>query len=125
MNMPKLTVAFGLILVVLGLIGYLATGMVSITALIPAFFGLVLVLLGVLAGKESRRKLMMHIAVVIGVLGIAGTFGGLMKVPAYFSGQELARPEAVLAQGVMCLLSIVYVVMCIKSFVDARRVKPV
>lgn len=125
MNMPKLTVAFGLILVVLGLIGYLATGMVSITALIPAFFGLVLVLLGVLAGRESRRKLMMHIAVVIGVLGIAGTFGGLMKVPAYFSGEELARPEAVLAQGVMCLLSIVYVVMCIKSFVDARRVKPV
>ena len=124
MNMPKLTVIYGIILVLLGLAGYFATGMVSITALIPAFFGIVVTLLGVLACKESRRKMMMHIAVVVGLLGVAGTFGGLMKLPTYFSGGELARPEAVLAQGVMCILSLIYVLICLKSFIDARRAKP-
>jgi len=121
MNMPKVTITFAVIFIILGLIGYFATGMVSVTALIPSFFGIILLVLGFLAQAESRRKLMMHIAVVFGVLGVAGTFSGLMKLPAYFSGEELARPEAVITQAVMCVLSLIYVVLCVKSFVDARR----
>jgi hypothetical protein len=121
MNMPKVTMIFGVVLVGLGLVSYLATGMVSVTALIPAFFGVVLILLGGLAANPARRKMIMHIAVVVGLLGVAGTFGGLIKLPTYFSGGELARPEAVLAQGIMCLLSLLYVALCVKSFVDARR----
>lgn len=121
MNMPKVTIGFAVIFIILGVVGYFATGMVSITALIPSFFGIVLLILGLLAQSESRRKLMMHIAVVIGVLGVGGTFTGLMKFPTYLSGGELARPEAVLTQAIMCLLSLLYVALCIKSFVDARR----
>lgn len=121
MNMPKVTITFAIIFILLGIIGYIATGMVSITALIPSFFGLVLLALGLLAQAESRRKVSMHIAVVFGVLGIAGTFGGLTKLPTYLSGGELARPEAVLTQAIMCLLSLVYVILCIKSFIDARK----
>lgn len=121
MNMPRITIIFGVVLIGLGAVSYLATGMVSITALIPAFFGLVLVFLGALAGNQTRRRIVMHIAVLVGFLGIAGTFKGLLQLPTYFTGGELARPEAVLAQGIMCLLSFVYVGLCVKSFVDARR----
>ena len=61
-------------LVVLGLVGYLGTGSVHPTALIPAWFGLALGIFGFLAisPNEGRRKLFMHINVTIGLLGFLG-----------------------------------------------------
>ena len=47
--MAKITITFGVLLILLGVIGYLAPGIHSLTALIPAVFGLVLVVLGFLA----------------------------------------------------------------------------
>jgi len=56
--MPKTTLLFGVSLVVLGLGAYLVTGRESVTALIPAFFGLPVVGLGVAAlMREAWRKL--------------------------------------------------------------------
>ncbi len=47
--MAKITFGLGLVLIVLGLGAYFGTGRESLTALIPAFFGLPLALLGVVA----------------------------------------------------------------------------
>jgi len=44
--MPSVTIALGVVLIILGLAGYFLTGAVSVTALIPAFFGLVLAVAG-------------------------------------------------------------------------------
>ena len=53
--MAKLTVFVAGVLILMGVGGYVASGMVSVTALIPAFIGAPLALLGVLALAESRR----------------------------------------------------------------------
>lgn len=121
MKMPQLTIAFGVVLILLGIIGYIATGMVSVTALIPSFFGIVFLLLGILGKPESRRKMMMHIAVALGALAIVGTFNGIIATISYLGGGEVARPAAVISQAVMSILSILYVAMGVKSFIDARR----
>lgn len=67
--MPRNTIIAGAALTVLALLTYFGTGMSSITALIPAFVGLPLILLGWLAQNGQRRKTMMHIAVALGALG--------------------------------------------------------
>ena len=123
MKMPQLTIAYAIVLILLGIIGYVATGMVSVTALIPSFFGIVFLILGLLGKAESRRKLMMHIAVALGLLAIVGTFNGIIATISYFGGGEVARPAAVISQAVMAILSILYVAMGVKSFVDARRAR--
>jgi fluoride ion exporter CrcB/FEX len=115
------TIGFGIVLIVLGLGGYFGTDRVSLTALIPAAFGLLLVIFGALARDEKRRKLAMHIAVTVGLLGFLGTVSGLVKLPTLLSGGEVARPPAVIAQSIMAVLMAVYVGMCVKSFIDARR----
>jgi fluoride ion exporter CrcB/FEX len=115
------TIGFGIVLIVLGLGGYFGTDRVSLTALIPAAFGLLLVIFGALARDEKRRKMAMHIAVTIGLLGFLGTVSGLVKLPTLLSGGEVARPAAVIAQSIMAVLMAVYVGMCVKSFIDARR----
>jgi fluoride ion exporter CrcB/FEX len=115
------TIAFGVVLIALGLGGYFGTDRVSLTALIPAAFGVLLVVFGALARDEKRRKMAMHIAVVVGLLGFLGTVSGLIELPTLISGGTVARPAAVISKSIMAALMAVYVAMCVKSFIDARR----
>ena len=122
--MAKITIGLGLVLIVLGLGGYFGTGRVSVTALIPALFGLPLLILGLVARNERRRKTAMHIAVGIGLLGFAGTVPGLMKLPVLLTGGELARgPTAVAVQAAMAIVCLVFVLLCVWSFIKARRAR--
>jgi hypothetical protein len=119
--MANTTIGFAIALIALGLLGYFGTGTTSLTALIPALFGLLLLLLGLMARRPERRKMAMHIAVVIGVLGFAGSVRGLTKLPDVLGGDPVERSEAVMAQSAMAVLMAIYVLLCVKSFVDARR----
>jgi hypothetical protein len=115
------TIGFGIVLIVLGVGGYFGTDRVSVTALIPAAFGLLLVIFGALAQDEKRRKMAMHIAVTVGLLGFLGTVTGLLQLPTLLSGGIVERPGAVVSKSIMAVLMAVYVGMCVKSFIDARR----
>ena len=119
--MAKITIGLGLVLIALGIGSYLGTGRASVTALIPAFFGVPLLLLGLLALKESMRKHAMHIAAVMGLLGCGGTVGGLMKLPVLLTGGEVERPAAVAVQAAMAIVCFVFVLLCVWSFIKARR----
>ncbi len=119
--MATTTIGFGVVLIVLGLGGYFGSDMVSPTALIPAAFGILLVIFGALARDDKRRKMAMHIAVTVGLLGFLGTVSGLFELPTLLSGGTVARPGAVISKSIMAALMAVYVGMCVKSFIDARR----
>ena len=119
--MATTTIGFGVVLIVLGLAGYFGTGMASLTALIPAVFGLLLAVFGAMARDEKRRKMAMHIAVTVGLLGFFGSVQGFFKLGALISGGEVARPMAVVSQSIMAMLMAVYVTLCVRSFIDARR----
>ena len=119
--MANTTIGFGIVLIVLGLGGYFGSDRVSLTALIPAAFGLLLAIFGALARDEKRRKMAMHIAVTIGLLGFLGTVSGLFQLPTLLSGGVVERPGAVGSKSIMAVLMVIYVGMCVKSFIDARR----
>ena len=119
--MATTTIGFGVALVVLGLVGYFGTDRISITALIPAAFGALLILFGALARDDKKRKMAMHIAVTVGLLGFLGTVSGLVDLPSLISGLPVARPAAVISKSIMAVLMAVYVGLCVKSFIDARR----
>jgi heme A synthase len=121
--MAHFTRIFGVTLIFLGIIPYLATGMESITALIPAFFGIVFLILGIAARKESIYKHMMHGAAVLALLGLFGSGSGLIKVFTLIGGGSVERPDAVISQAVMAVLCIIFLGAAIKSFIDARKAK--
>ena len=118
--MPKITIAVGVILIALGLLGYLVFGGddPSVTALIPAFFGVPIALLGVLALKPGIRKHAVHGALVFGLLGFLAPLGRI--VPVAIRGELQAVPSTfmLVAMAVTCL---VFVVLGVRSFVAARR----
>jgi hypothetical protein len=117
--MPGTTRIFGLLLIALGVAGYLGTGRTSMTALIPAFFGATFVLCALVAGKESLKKHAMHAAVAIGLIGAIAALA--RAVPAALDGGA-GRP-AVLAQLAMGALLVVYVALGVQSFIAARRAR--
>jgi hypothetical protein len=120
-KLANTTIGFGIVLIVLGVGGYFGSDRVSLTALIPAAFGLLLVIFGALARDEKRRKMAMHIAVTVGLLGFLGTVSGLFQLPTLLSGGVVERPGAVISKSIMAVLMAIYVGMCVKSFIDARR----
>jgi hypothetical protein len=119
--MANTTIAFGVAFIVLGLGGYLGSDMVSVTALIPAAFGIVFCILGVLARDPAKLKHAMHTAALLGLLAVLGSASGLTKIGSVLSGEPVERPAAIVAQSIMAVLGIVFVALFIKSFRDARR----
>lgn len=123
--MAKITITFGILLMLLGLIGYEAPVIHSLTALIPAAFGLVLLVLGILARTENQKKRMivMHIAVTVGLIGFLGTVMGIYHFIRMETGHFVAIPAMVEAQTVMSLMMLFYVLLCVRSFIEARRAR--
>jgi hypothetical protein len=119
--MANTTISFGVILLVLGIGGYFGSGMVSLTALIPAAFGLLLLICGVIARDPAKRKHAMHFAAMVGLLGFLGSARGLAKLGSVLAGQPVERQNAVISQSVMAILMLIFTALCIRSFVQARR----
>jgi hypothetical protein len=118
--MVNVTLGYGAILVLLGVSGYLASGRQSATALIPAAIGAVLLICGVLARKESMRKHAIHAALIVALLALLGTAGGVVKLVKWALGTAPERPMAVAAQTITAALSIGFIVLGIRSFRAAR-----
>lgn len=117
--MTAITRLFGIILIVLGIAGYTLTGRTSVTALIPALFGAVLVICALIARNEAARKHAMHAAVAVGLIGALASLG--RAIPAVMNG-DAARP-AVIVQMVMAVVLLIYVGFGVQSFIAARRAR--
>ena len=137
--MARVTLIFAVLLIALGMAGYLGTGSAHPTALIPAWIGLALGFGGLLAisPNESLRKLFMHINVTIGLLGFIGTVAEIVRSYIGFErSMESARAAGIAtnaisfslnyliapaAKSALAVLLLIYVILCVRSFIAARR----
>ena len=121
--MAKVSIVFGLILIILGLVSYFGISSESITALIPAFLGVPILFLGFFSINEKYLKHSMHAAAVLMLLGFGGTVSGLIKFFRMLGGEIFERPSAITIQAIMAVICLIFLVLAIKSFIDARRGK--
>jgi hypothetical protein len=122
--MAKLTLVLAVLLVALGVVGYVGTGSLHPTALIPAWIGLALGIFGFLAisPSESRRKLFMHINVTIALVGFLGSTAEAIR--GYLHARSLGmEPDqiALASKSTLAALLLIYVILCVRSFIAARR----
>jgi hypothetical protein len=111
--MANWTIGYGALLTALGVGGFVATGGQHKTALIPAGFGAAAIGLGLLARQEAYRRRALQGAALLGLLGLAGSARGLVKLPALLRGEEVERPAAVVSQSIMAGLSAAHVAACL------------
>ena len=123
--MARLTILFGIILILLGVLTYMQTGSQYPTSLIPAGFGILLALFGALGrtADMKKRALYMHIAVTVGLLGFLGTAKSLVDYVHMKQGMQFKLPLAVDEKAAMATLLLVFVVLCMQNFITARRAR--
>lgn len=112
--MPKPTLVFAVLLITLGVGAFFASG--SQTALLPAYPGLVLAILGGLAlAFEGGRRHLMHVAAVVALLGALAPAAALGIRAAEMS------PLALTVNVGMLVLCAGLLALMVRSFVAARR----
>ena len=124
--MARFTILIGTILALLGVLTYMGTGEKFPTSLIPVVFGFILVASGVLARTTDvkKRALWMHVAVTIGLLGFLGTAKSIVDcIRMKTVGLQVKFPVAVEEKAAMSILLLVFVIACVRSFVEARRAR--
>lgn len=135
--MPVITICFGLVLCGLSLFtvfmrvggvaevfANLGTAFAPGTWLIPAGFGLALILMGALSLlKPSAKKHFMHSAAMIGTIGTLLCLGqGINQLRKLLGDQEVKM----LAFGMvwsMAVVCLTFVGVCVQSFLAARKAR--
>ena len=120
--MSRIARITGIVLLVLGAIYFFVTGSSHPTSLIPAAFGLLILVCGVFANTEDakRRMLSMHIAVTLGLLGFL--FPAFMAIKALMHWSDLAPVHRTAAeeQMIMAVICAIFTALCVRSFIAAR-----
>jgi len=123
--MAKITMVCGMLLLIEGIVCFLGwkqlgAAKASVTALIPAFVGVPLMLLGWLAlAKPNLRMHLMHASVTLGLLGFLAAAGRVTMVllkGGYFG-------VGATASVIMAIVCGVYVALSVRSFIAARRAR--
>ena len=113
--MDRWTILFSLLLVAIGLGGYYFSDAKQPMALIPAVLGIAMFVCGMVAAQGAMRMLAIHVAALIGVIGFVGPLVALFE--------DTANTAAVLAKGLTSALCLMFVLMCVNSFLEVRRAR--
>lgn len=117
----RLTFIIGGLLVLIGVVAYIVTDFASWTALIPAIVGTLLLIAGLIALRgEAARKHATHAALLVAVLGAAGSVMNVVRLPALVAG-DAENPGAVVASTIMFVLLVGYLIAGVRSFIAVRR----
>jgi len=129
--MSRLAIIFGVLLGLVGAVGYVTTHFWH--ALIPVLLGALLVIFGVVANTDNvkRRMVAMHIAATLGVLGFLGTIPGVVAMIGFLTGSQpssmggiaVGHRVAAEVQSTTCILCLIFVLLCVRSFIAARRAR--
>ena len=120
--MSSTTLAFAFTYLVLGIAGFVLTGSTHKTALIPCIFGFLFLVFGFLARKDNLLKHVMHAAVLIALLAFLGTSRSLSHLPELLNGTA-EKPAAIITQSLNAGLSLLYIILAVRSFIQARRAR--
>ena len=125
MGMAKVAIVTGILLVLIGVGFYVATGSAHMTALIPAWFGLAIGLCGLLGNTEDAktRALWMHIAVTLGLIGFL--FPGFRALRSSLHASTLNEVQRIAMQEswLMATVCLIFTVLCVRNFMANRRTR--
>ena len=120
------TIIIGALLIAVGLYGHFtghpdANGNISPTALIPAWIGLALCMLGAIAFNEKARKHVMHLAAMVGLLALIGDGVQLVRTLLNTQAEPDVRQLKLVSMSATFVLCAVFLALCIRSFINARK----
>ena len=121
MTMEKLSIYYGIFLILWGVIISFISGSDSITSYIPSILGMPILFFSYLSFKfVSKKKLFMHIVVLLGLIIF---LGGLDFIRSLVSGNAFGNLWADLSKVMMLITGLFFTYQCIRSFIHARKMR--
>ena len=119
MSFPKLTVSYGIFLIIWGALVSVISQSASFTSWIPSFVGIPLFVTGLLTiVLPDRAKVFSHIALTIGLFAF---LGGLDVFRGVISGSFMQTPAADISKMMLAITGFWYLLVGVKSFRWARQ----
>ena len=116
LTIPNLAMLSGSILILWGFFSYIASDSGSITALIPSFFGVSLLILGFLSIRnESNKHHYMHASMIVALISVLGGFR-IFQI-------EDASNLTLASHLILLVVGIIFMVGGILSFRHARKLR--
>lgn len=120
--MTRLTAIVGAALVLTGVLAFVLTATSSVTALIPAFVGGLLVICAAVASRPALHRHGIHAALVVALVGALGSLMNVVKIGQLLDGSA-TRPVAIITSLILFVLCAGYVALGVRSFVAARKAR--
>ena len=121
LTMEKLSIYYGLFLILWGVLVSLISGSDSMTSYIPSILGAPILIFSYLSIKfVSKKKMFMHIVVLFGLIIF---LGGLDFIRSLVTGNVFENFYADLSKMMMLITGLFFTYQCIKSFIHARKMR--
>ena len=121
LTMEKLSIYYGLFLILWGIIISFISGSESFTSYIPSILGFPILFFSYLSIKFiSKKKMFMHIVVLFGLIIF---LGGLDFVRSLVSGNAFENVYADSSKIMMLITGLFFTYQCIRSFIHARKMR--
>ena len=121
LTMEKLSIYYGLFLILWGVIVSFISGSGSFTSYIPTFLGVPILIFSYLSIKFiSKKKMFMHIVVLFGLIIF---LGGIDFIRSLVSGNAFENVYADLSKIMMLVTGLFFTYQCIRSFIHARKMR--
>ncbi len=121
LTMEKLSIYYGLFLILWGVIISFISGSGSMTSYIPSILGVPILVFSYLSIKfVSKKKMFMHIVVLFGLIIF---LGGLDFIRTLVTGNAFGNIWADLSKIMMLITGLFFTYQCIRSFIHARKMR--
>lgn len=119
LKIEKLSLLYGIFLIIWGIIISFISGSDSVTSYIPSFLGLPIFVFSYLAIRfNTKKKIFMHLVVIFGVIIF---LGGIDLLRGFVNGSAFNNLWADTSKLMMLLTGFYFSYQCIRSFIFARR----
>ncbi len=121
-NISSLIFGFAVLLIVVGIFAYFVTAANSITALIPAFVGIPMLIAGYATTRPRYRTIGLYAAAGLALLMVIGSFRGISGFISGITGKGEISGAAWL-QVVLAVLSILFLIALLPAVLNRGKVK--
>ena len=119
LNMEKISILYGAFLIVWGLWVTSVTGSDSMTSFIPSILGIPVITLSLLAiVLPKRKRLLMHIVVIFGLIILLGGLDFIRNIANPFENFWADTSKLM-----MLITGSFFTYLCVKSFIFVRKNK--
>ena len=121
LTMEKLSIYYGIFLILWGMIISFISGSESFTSYIPSILGIPILIFSYLSITFiSKKKMFMHIVVLFGLIIF---LGGIDFIRSLLSGNTFENIYADLSKIMMLITGLFFTYQCIRSFIHARKMR--